>query len=80
MIYVYELLNETMTKQEIKQMFEDNVVDFVEDTGYIIIGFQMCTDNLIELHYKEVGNMVKITKVDILSWWKERSNECKSAN
>ena len=77
---MYELLNETMTKQEIKQMFEDNVIDFVEDAGYIIIGFQMCTDNLIELHYKEVGKMVKITKVDILSWWKERANECKSAN
>ena len=77
---MYELKNEIMTKEEVLQTFKDNEISFVEDTGYILIGFQMCTDNLIELHYKEVGKRVKITKVDILSWWKERSNECKSAN
>lgn len=69
---MYELKNEIMTKEEVLQMFKDNEIEFVDDTGYIIIGFQICTDNLIELSYEEIGNKIKITEVNLISWYKER--------
>lgn len=79
---MYELKNEIMTKEEVLRTFEDNKVEFVDDTGYIIIGFQPHTDNLIELTYEEVGNKIKITNIHLISWWRRIGglNELKSTN
>lgn len=71
---MYELKNEILKKEEILQMFEDNKVDFVDDTGYILIGFQPFTDNLIELSYEEIENKIKITNVHLISWWGKVGN------
>ena len=71
---MFELKGEILKKEEILQMFEDNNVGFVDDTGYIIIGFQPHTDNLIELTYEEVGNRIKITNINLISWWRNVGN------
>lgn len=71
---MYELKNEIMTKEEILRTFEDNKIDFIEDTGHILIGFEPCYNNLIELSYEEIGNKVKITDVNFMSWWRKVGN------
>lgn len=79
---MFELKGEVLKKNEVLQIFEDNKVEFVDDTGYILIGFQPCTDNLIELSYEEIGNKIKITNVHLISWWGKvgNLNELKQAN
>lgn len=71
---MYELKNEIMTKEEILRTFEDNKIDFVEDIGHILIGFEPCYNNLIELSYEEIGNKIKIKDVNLMSWWRKVGN------
>lgn len=71
---MYELKNEIMTKEDVLRTFEDNKINFVDDTGYILIGFQPCTDNIIELSYEEIGNKIKIKDVNLMSWWRKVGN------
>lgn len=71
---MYELKNEIATKEEILRTFEDNKINFVDDTGYILIGFQPCTDNIIELSYEDIGNKIKIKDVNFMSWWRKVGN------
>lgn len=71
---MYELKNEIMTKEEALRTFEDNKINFVDDTGYILIGFQPCTDNIIELSYEEIENKIRINDVNFMSWWRKVGN------